>query len=442
MKRSSPAKPFRGRGMLGLLAVLVLSGRLPAGEPAPLGVTASSTAERSAPAGAADGRRFDLSASTYWQGEPGETSWWWEIRFAAPRRVGAILQIVGDHPRNFRNAPSRYAWQCSDDGRTWRDLEETRQTNDRRLFRLHRLSEPVAARYLRLRIDACQGDRPTVREVELFDDLGADVAFPDWCLSVKTTEDPTLDEGKTDFVRLLDELPDWRHLAVQEIWLGDVNEAFAAAEPRPLCAFLSGNFLPWCKRTREPWRGLQEVLRRRNLPTWAACGGAQGLLILDTVGVDSPWDCPFCRDLANPRIPVYNEIGHKEIGACGEFDKCIAERGIYKMRKTADDPAFAGLPEVFDAPESHVGQMAFVPDAWVRVVEGGPGALTKNQCLRVRDRYIYAAQFHIELPGAPENSRRIASNFLRLAKQYGGYNPEAPPVAPPPPAARQSADTP
>ena len=45
------------------------------------------------------------------------------------------------------------------------------------------------------------------------------------------------------------------------------------------------------------------------------------------------------------------------------------------------------------------------------------------QCLRVADRYIYAAQFHIEMNGTPATSRAIMANFLRLAREWGGYNP-------------------
>ena len=56
------------------------------------------------------------------------------------------------------------------------------------------------------------------------------------------------------------------------------------------------------------------------------------------------------------------------------------------------------------------------------VAVGGTGSQTRTQCLRVKNRYIYAAQFHIEMAGAPESSRQIMSNFLKLAKDWGGYN--------------------
>jgi len=74
--------------------------------------------------------------------------------------------------------------------------------------------------------------------------------------------------------------------------------------------------------------------------------------------------------------------------------------------------------------ESHCGQIEWPPDGWDLIMGAGPGTQTKTQCLRVKGRCIYAAQFHIEMKGTPETSRQIASNFLGLAKRWGGYNPE------------------
>ena len=38
--------------------------------------------------------------------------------------------------------------------------------------------------------------------------------------------------------------------------------------------------------------------------------------------------------------------------------------------------------------------------------------------MRRQDACIYAAQFHMELPGAPDVSRRIMANFLNAAQQW------------------------
>jgi GMP synthase-like glutamine amidotransferase len=89
------------------------------------------------------------------------------------------------------------------------------------------------------------------------------------------------------------------------------------------------------------------------------------------------------------------------------------------------DPVFNGLPERFNVMESHCGQIEWPPRGWTLIATAGTGTSTKTQCLRENNRPIYAAQFHIEMNGTPENSRTLMSNFLELARRWGGYNPAA-----------------
>jgi hypothetical protein len=394
--------------------------------------SASSAMAGSSPGGAIDGDRFSIEPRRSWKGSPNDKTWWWQIHFPEPRSVAAILQINGDGPSILSGAPRRYVWQWSQDGRSWQDLKETETPRERRLFHLHRLAEPCRAAYLRIMIHECLGQSPTLREVEFYSEGPAAIQFPDWIVAVSTTtENRALPGGTAAFVDLARKCTGWENVPAQQIWLGDFDESFVAAEPHPLCAFLTGNTVEWCRQAREPWRGVQEVLAKRNLPMWAACGGAQALAILQETGVDKPWDCPRCRDPNRPKSPVYSHIGHTAEGKCGEYGKNIWERGKHNVRLVARDPAFQGLPEVFEIMESHVGQIAYLPKGWMRVVTRGPGAFTENQCLRIADRYIYAAQFHIEMAGTPENSLRIMGNFLSLAKTWGGYNPRGKPIAPP-----------
>ena len=98
------------------------------------------------------------------------------------------------------------------------------------------------------------------------------------------------------------------------------------------------------------------------------------------------------------------------------------------VRSLVLDPVFAGLPREFRVMESHCGQIEWPPKGWELTVTAGPDAKTQIQCLRLRGRYIYAAQFHIEMDGTRETSRQIMSNFLALAQSWGGYNPRGRPV--------------
>ena len=91
-------------------------------------------------------------------------------------------------------------------------------------------------------------------------------------------------------------------------------------------AFLSGNFIDWCQQNRDHWRGTADVLQSGSLPMWASCGGAQGLAILAETGVNQPWDCPQCRDPANPRLPIYTHIAGSVRRKCGDYSGCVFER--------------------------------------------------------------------------------------------------------------------
>ncbi len=396
-------------------------------------VTASSNAAESSPRGAMDGDRFATTPASVWRAAADQRPWWWQVAFDKPRRVGAILQIHGDKPLSLGNAPTQYVWQYSHDGHNWQNWSETAIHRELRMFRIHRLKQAEEVRFIRLNIDRCTGPAPVLREIEFYEDPQAAIEFPDWVVVISTDDSHAPPESPGLFANLIRECPDWKHSQIQQVRHEDVDEAWIAAEPRPLCALLTGSSKDWCQVNREGWRGFQQVLKNRHLPIWGACGGAQILAILEETGVDQPWDCPRCRDPMAPKLPIYTHISHTDGVRCGDFSKSLGERGEYLVRRVAHDPVFENLPELFETMQAHYGQIAYVPKGWVRVVTKGPQGLTENQCLRVADRFIYAAQFHIELPGTPEPSRRIMSNFLKVAKQWGGYNPQGLPVPPPTP---------
>ena len=150
-----------------LLVALRASDAVP--RSAPGEASASSTAAGSSPDGAIDGNRFSIEPRCSWRGSPNEKTWWWQIRFREPRAVAAILQINGDGPSVLSSAPKRYVWQSSPDGQRWHDLKETETPCERRLFRLHRLTDPCRAAYLRIVVHESLGPSPTLREVEFYD---------------------------------------------------------------------------------------------------------------------------------------------------------------------------------------------------------------------------------------------------------------------------------
>jgi uncharacterized repeat protein (TIGR03806 family) len=391
--------------------------------------SASSTADGARPEGPLDGSRFSVEPSGLWKGREGEDRWWWEVHFPDPRDLGAILQVHGDHEFALKNAPRRYIWKASPDGVRWEDLGETATAEERRTFRIHRLRNVRRVRAMRLEISAAEGPAPAIREVEFFAEPGAAIPFPPWAVVVSTTGSAVVPgEGGSAFRRLARSCEGWGDLQFQNVWLGDFHQDFVAAEPLPLAAFLSGNFIDWCQQDRAHWRGTAEILRRGELPMWASCGGAQGLAILANSGVDAPWDCPQCRDPAHPRLPIYTHIAGSKRTKCGDYSGCVFERGPFTIRPLGSDPVFRGLPRDFLAMESHCGQIEWAPRGWDLIATHGEGGKTKTQCLRLKGHPIYAAQFHIEMEGTSESSRRIMENFLRLCRDWRPDRPEGRPT--------------
>jgi hypothetical protein len=343
-------------------------------------------------------------------------------------RLGAILQVQGDHEFVARHLPASFFWEASLDGKSWRELEGTRVSGESRLFRIHRLKSSVRLRFIRMQINAATDGFPVLREVEFYQSHKAVIPFPEWIAAVNTTHDKSLPGHGQEFIPLARSTSGGGSIQAQQIWVGEFNDAFLNAEPRPLCAFLSGNFKDWCEVDRSDWRGVQQVLGLARLPLWASCGGAQGLAIIAETGVDQPWDCPHCRDPGNPKLPIYTHIGHTGQKPCGDYSACRFERGPVIIRTESNDPAFEGLPAEFSVMESHCGQIEWAPKGWTRIATAGPGGLTRNQCLRFADRPIYAAQFHIEMEGTPETSRRVMANFLAEARRWGGYRANVRPL--------------
>lgn len=382
-----------------------------AAPPQPI-ASASSSAADHPPDGALDGDRFQPGRRHAWQGLPGAGSWTWQVDFGRERRIGSWLQVVGDHDFVLRNAPRTYVWEGSRDGLRWEEWLETRVEDDGRLMRNHRLPTAQRVRFVRLQVTGVHGEAPTLREVEFADHPGARWDVP-WVLAVNVTHDSALPGHGQEFIPLARTTRPG--LAAQQVWLTGFTPEFLAVEPRPLAAFLSGSFKDWCEVNREHWRGTQRVLQTRAVPLWASCGGAQGLAILAETGVDQPWDCPHCRDPRKPRLPIYTHLGHTGTRPCGDYSACVFERGPHAIRPLKDDPVFAGLGPEFRAMESHCGQIEWAPRGWELIATAGPGTTTRTQCLKLRGFPIYAAQFHIEMEGTPETSRRIMANFLAEA---------------------------
>lgn len=403
-------------------------------------IEASSSQPGFAAGGAYDGHRFEDEVGNCWKGEAGQGSWSWQINFSVPRQIGSILMVMGEPGEEGtefesyqNNAPLNYKWQYSNDGSTFYDISETVVTGERRLFRIQRFDSAVVAKHLRLVVTGCVGSYPTVREIELYSDTDENIPFDDWLVAVDITDEPGWPYGNTSyFMNLARQCSGWGNVQGQQIWLDNFDESFLDIEPYPLCVFISGSFDEWCQVTRPYFTGLQEVIVNGNVPIWGSCGGAQVLGLLIGPGCEHPWDCPRCRYDHNPAwSPIYRHIGYINPGiepqACGDYTNCIYESGAYLITQVVSDPVFTGLANPFWAFESHCGELAYLPTGWTQIGGAGVGTLTNLQCFRKDGSLIYGAAFHIENyydPTTWSTSTQIMTNFLALAQQWGGYQPD------------------
>ena len=349
--------------------------------------------------------------------------WYWQIHFPEPRTVGSILQIAGDQATYLSNAPRSYVWQYSLDGRSWREIVETNVSHESRMFRVHRLKEPRTVSFPRLCIRKIEGKYPTLREVEFYPAVDSKIDFPEWCVSVNTSSDQLPGEGQK-FAKSLKLIEGGDQIAAQEIRLSEFQETLLKVEPRPLCAFMSGNLTDWCQKDREDWRGTQEILQNGRIPIWAACGGAQGLAILSEHGLDTPWDCPHCRDPKRPLTPIYTHIHDVEWRPCGDYSKCVHESGPTNVRQTTDDPVFEGLSREFPIIESHCGQVAWVPKGWVLIATHGEGCedwdamYATQKPLRLRCSISFRTRRNsAKLSNHPDQFHQIGSSNRRLSSR-------------------------
>lgn len=390
--------------------------------------TASSEYGHSFPASAAnDGDRYSCGKGQYWRGAKGEAPWTWQIDFGGPRRIAKVYQIMGSGPHIRHHTPTDYLWQWSNDLTSWKDIPGSALTGDTRIFRIVESATAVTARYFRIKIASATDDEPSLREIEMFANSTDQVRNDPWFYAANINASNELPSYAANFVPTARQCSEWGNVQAQFLWVKDFNESILQPEPRPLCAFLGGSIPDWCQRERSEFVGLEEVLRNRNLPLWGSCGGGQILLILEQHGTSLSWICPHCEwsrpdyYLTAPKPFIYGHIQCQGHTKCGEY-KCVMEKGDYDLAKVLPDPVLSGLPDPFNLNESHMGELKWLPKSWVLIATKGSKGLTVNQIMRVRNRYIYAAQPHMENGGRDRLS--LCKNFLDLAKSWGGYNPK------------------
>ena len=286
--------------------------------------------------------------------------------FPGSRDVGAIVQIHGDHEFALRNAPRDYVWQTSQDGMTWEDLKETATDDERRTFRIHRLrSEPTGPMAEARSIASAEGDAPaSARGRVLWRPASRRSRFlPGRSWSAQPAQARFPARGAPRFIAWPGPLRAGVSSSFRTSgWVISTSE-FIAIEPRPLCAFLSGNFIDWCQQNRDHWRGTAAILRDWKPADLGLVRRGSGAGDPCRDRVDRPWDCPQCRDPEDPQLPIYTHIARLRPAQVRRLLRlCLRAWAVH------DPAAFSrpGLPSVclteFRAMESHCGQIEWAPE--------------------------------------------------------------------------------
>lgn len=178
------------------------------------------------------------------------------------------------------------------------------------------------------------------------------------------------------------------------------------ADLRPRALLLSGCGT-WFREfdVREFW-GLEDVVRTCvELPTLAFCGSHQLLGFIFNHGLRN-----LSRIEDEPVRPL--RTGEPDQGS-GEHAGFFLETGFYPIRKVADDPLFAGLPDPFVVRESHYCEVKTLPPDFVLLASNEN---CRVQAMRHRSRLLYGTQFHPEAyVEAYPHGRAILHNFFRVA---------------------------
>jgi GMP synthase (glutamine-hydrolysing) len=161
---------------------------------------------------------------------------------------------------------------------------------------------------------------------------------------------------------------------------------------------ISGCSYDWATYDWSSFATLQEIIRRGEVPTFGFCGGHQ--LIAMTVGGTGAPIGPLPEGAADPD-PTFEPGMSKE-------------RGILPVRVIQDDPLLAGLPETFDAWQSHYWEVKDLPDGFERLAKSD---LCPVQVMRHRERPWYGTQFHPErYEDEYPAGARILRNFCEVYK--------------------------
>lgn len=161
----------------------------------------------------------------------------------------------------------------------------------------------------------------------------------------------------------------------------------------PRIILLGGQKTPWWEYNTAELQGVQDLLRRAQVPILGICGGHQ-LLALAFGGRVAP-------------------IRRLKKTTQGGYAGCFREKGWLEIQLTRDDPIFAGLPPRADVWLNHCEEVKALPPHFVALARNSTCPV---QAMKQDDAPVYGVQFHPELTSEKNaTAGLVVRNLLRVA---------------------------
>ena len=361
---------------------------------------------------------YDDKSISYWEGMPGYKEHWVQFDLGEEMTVNRIFLLCGsagwkgslpegrawNSEENLAGRLKSYIWQYSSDGEEWNDIGGSLRTNSNAFREIIDFSDPVSARYFRIRIQKWYGDSPRIYGVMFYAKQQPpvpEVPDRDYVLVISNIIGFKPEQGKTktDFGWMIKGenghiAPPWELDVIEIPAYAFSLSSFSRVKRMPVAIFLSGSPNTFCQLPMFEFNGEFELIRTSDIPIWGSCAGIQMMAMA--------YGNTYTRDTGRS----YRTYEVKDI-----TDKDIPAVHIQKA-----DPIFAGMNNPFYGTELHTWMVHITPNNWdVLATSQDKNGFICTELIRDPKRLLYGSQFHPEITQPFSCSKMMIINFLQMA---------------------------
>jgi len=188
----------------------------------------------------------------------------------------------------------------------------------------------------------------------------------------------------------------------------------ALRELRPRAVVMSGFGGHFQSRKIEWFYGMDEVLRKAELPMICLCGSHQLLGFSYNKNLRRT---KLLRDQPMRKLTAKDDLPRRPQGDPKyDLSQYFVADGFYAIKRVKEDPLFAGLPETMMMRCAHYCEVKRLPAGFELLAASGHCAI---EAMRHADKPLYGTQFHPELYEAPFfDGRKLLANFAAIVKKF------------------------